>query len=174
MEAGLPTEFYKTYIFYRSPWLSILLFCDIKLYFKFKMLGWVVYRTGILKVPSGVSVRFLYQPGELEGGRRRATDPVWSLDVYRLGHLVTKPDWPPRGFVREELLVVPCPPPAPHLPPPHLPPDGVLKRWTAPLCTYSLLEWRSFAQRLGCQFHFLRSKRLLSKSERDTLFRWCP
>ena len=28
------------------------------------------------KVPSGVGVRYLYQPGELEGGRRRATDPV--------------------------------------------------------------------------------------------------
>ena len=32
----------------------------------------------------------LYQPGELEGGRRRATDPVWSLEVYRLGRSVTK------------------------------------------------------------------------------------
>ena len=28
------------------------------------------------KLPSGVGVRFLYQPGELESGRRRATDPV--------------------------------------------------------------------------------------------------
>ena len=28
------------------------------------------------KVPSWVGVRYLYQPGELEGGRRRATDPV--------------------------------------------------------------------------------------------------
>ena len=57
---------------------------------------------------------------ELEGGRRRATDPVWSL-----GRSVTKPDepvlyylkdGPPRGFVREELLVVP--------PDTQLPPDG--------------------------------------------------
>ena len=37
------------------------------------------------KVPSGIDVRYLYQPGELEGGRRQATDPVWSLEVYRLG-----------------------------------------------------------------------------------------
>ena len=44
------------------------------------------------KVPSGVGVRCLYQPGELEGGLRRATDPVWSLEVYRLGRSVTKPD----------------------------------------------------------------------------------
>ena len=81
------------------------------------------------KVPSGVDVRFLYQPGELEGGRRRATDPVWSLEVHRLERSVTKPgepvlyylqDGPPRGFVREELLVVP--------PDIQLPPDGVLKR----------------------------------------------
>ena len=81
------------------------------------------------KVPSGVGVRYLYQPGELEGGRRRATDPVWSLEAHRLGRSVTKPDEPvffylqdrpPRGFVREELLVVP--------PDTQLPPDGVLKR----------------------------------------------
>ena len=81
------------------------------------------------KLPSGVGVRYLYQPGELEGGRRRATDPVWSLGVYRLGRSVTKPDepvlyylldGPQRGFVREELLVVP--------PDTQLPPDGVLKR----------------------------------------------
>ena len=68
------------------------------------------------RLPSGVGVRYLYQPGELEGGWRRATDPVWSLEVCRLGRSVTKPDepvlyylqdGPPRGFVREELLVVP-------------------------------------------------------------------
>ena len=45
-------------------------------------------------VPSGVGVRYLYQPGELEGGRRRATDPVLSLEVYRLGRSVTKPNEP--------------------------------------------------------------------------------
>ena len=43
------------------------------------------------KLPSGVGVRFLYQPGELEDGRRRATDPVWSLEVYRLLRSVVKP-----------------------------------------------------------------------------------
>ena len=31
------------------------------------------------KLPPGSSVCYLYQPGELEGGRRRATDPIWSL-----------------------------------------------------------------------------------------------
>ena len=65
------------------------------------------------KLPSGVGFRYLYQPGELEGGRRRATDPVWSLRVYRLGRSVTKArracallpvlyyldDGPARGFV---------------------------------------------------------------------------
>ena len=37
------------------------------------------------RLPSGVGVCYLYQPGELEGGRRRGTDPVWSLTVHRLG-----------------------------------------------------------------------------------------
>ena len=36
------------------------------------------------KLPPGVGVRYLYQPGELDGGRRRATDPTWSLTVHRV------------------------------------------------------------------------------------------
>ena len=67
-------------------------------------------------LPSDVNVRFLYQPGELEGGTKRATDSIWSLKVYTLERLVTKPDEPAlyylrdrpkRGFVLKELLVVP-------------------------------------------------------------------
>ena len=69
------------------------------------------------KLPPPVNVRYLYQPGELEGGRRRATDPIWSLKVYNIEKVVTKPkepvmyylfDGPKRGFVREELMVVPA------------------------------------------------------------------
>ena len=69
------------------------------------------------KLPPGVGVRYLYQPGELEGGRRRATDPTWSLTVHRVERTVTKTGdpvvyylcagAPSRGFVREELQVVP-------------------------------------------------------------------
>ena len=81
------------------------------------------------KLPSRVGVRYLYQPGELEGGRRRATNPAWSLQVYRLERSVTKPampvlyyllDGPTRGFVRVELLVVPHDT--------QLPADGVFTR----------------------------------------------
>ena len=36
------------------------------------------------KLPPLVNVRYLYQPGELEGGGRRATDPIWSLKVYNI------------------------------------------------------------------------------------------
>ena len=65
-------------------------------------------------LPSLVNVH--YQPGELEGGVKRATDPIWSLKVYNIERSFTKPnhpvlyylhDGPKRGFVREELLVVP-------------------------------------------------------------------
>ena len=68
------------------------------------------------RLPSDLSVRYLYQPGELEGGRRRATDPIWSLKVYEIEKIMIKPnapvlyflfDGPKRRFVREELLVVP-------------------------------------------------------------------
>ena len=67
------------------------------------------------KLPPRVNVRYFYQPGELEGGGRRATDPIWSLKVYNIERVVTKPDepvvyylfdGPKRGFVREELMVV--------------------------------------------------------------------
>ena len=68
------------------------------------------------KIPPVVNVRYLYQPGKLEGGTKRATDPIWSLKVHQIERSVTKPnelvvyylsDRPKRGFVREELLVVP-------------------------------------------------------------------
>ena len=68
------------------------------------------------KLPSGLSFRYFYHPGELEGGRRRATDQIWSLKVYEIGKIMIKPnapvlyylfDGPKRGFVREELLVAP-------------------------------------------------------------------
>ena len=38
----------------------------------------------------GTKVRYLYEPGELEGQqyggerRKRSTDPIWSVDVYKL------------------------------------------------------------------------------------------
>ena len=68
------------------------------------------------KLPPLINVRYLYQLGELEGWTKRATDPIWSLKVYQVVENRTKPnepvvyylsDGPKRGFVREELLVVP-------------------------------------------------------------------
>ena len=64
------------------------------------------------------NVRYLYQPGELEvGGKRRATDPIWSVDVHKIDyHIITqgirvyylKAPAPKRGFVKEELFIVPA------------------------------------------------------------------
>ena len=85
-------------------------------------------------LPSDTLVRYLYAPGELEGGRRRATDPVWSLTIHTVRNVVQRGGQPvlyylnsdsvtpARGFVREELLTLP-----------HgteLPPDQVLIRST--------------------------------------------
>ena len=36
------------------------------------------------KLPSLVNVRYLNQPGELEGGVKRATYPIWSLKVHSI------------------------------------------------------------------------------------------
>ena len=62
-------------------------------------------------------MRYLFAPGEYEGGgKRRATDPVWSLEIFELSHSKVSPDQPvmyylsggsKRSFVREELQVVP-------------------------------------------------------------------
>ena len=46
------------------------------------------------KLPSIVNVRYLYQPGELEGGLKRATDPIWSLKVYNIERSFAKPNQP--------------------------------------------------------------------------------
>ena len=68
------------------------------------------------KFPRDIVVRYLYQPGELEGGSKRATDPNWTLKTYKISKSVTKKgqpvvyyldDGPSRGFVKEELLIVP-------------------------------------------------------------------
>ena len=69
------------------------------------------------RLPPDVQVRYLLSPGEDEGGeRRRATDPIWSIEVYNITRVVISPDQPvlyylldgpKRSFVREELQVVP-------------------------------------------------------------------
>ena len=82
------------------------------------------------RLPPGVLVRYLYAPGEGEGGeRRRATDPIWSLGIFNFIRSVVSSDQPvlyylsegapKRGFVREELQVVPNDT--------ELPPKSVLK-----------------------------------------------
>ena len=70
-----------------------------------------------VKFPPGVKIRYLYSPGEGEGGeKRRATDPIWSLEIYDLSRSVVSAEQPvlyylsggpKRSFVREELQVVP-------------------------------------------------------------------
>ncbi|CAJ0644817.1 5253_t:CDS:1 [Entrophospora sp. SA101] len=64
-------------------------------------------------------VRYLLEPGELEGGRKRATDFNWSPQIYHIKESLVQKNqpvlyWiedidgngPKRSFVREELMVV--------------------------------------------------------------------
>ena len=62
--------------------------------------------------------RYLYQPGEIEGGgRRRATDMIYSWNTFRLDRIVENSGQrvlyyltdgaPNRAFVREELMMIP-------------------------------------------------------------------
>ena len=66
----------------------------------------------------GTKVRYLYEPGELEGyqykgeRRKQSTDPIWSVDVYRIKDRYVQKhqptfyyldSGPKRSFVFEEL-----------------------------------------------------------------------
>ena len=83
-----------------------------------------------VRLPPIAKVRYLLSPGELEGGeKRRATDPIWSIKVYDISKSIITPnqpvlyyliDGPRRGFVREELQVIPYDT--------ALPPNSVLAR----------------------------------------------
>ena len=68
------------------------------------------------RLDSSVNVRYLFVPGELEGEGRRATDPNWSQKVFNISSSIANEnepvlyylkDGPKRGFVREELMIVP-------------------------------------------------------------------
>ena len=67
------------------------------------------------RLDSSKNMRYSFATGELEGGQRRATDPVWSLNVFNIKWpLVNKgepvfynlKDGTKYGLVREELQIV--------------------------------------------------------------------
>ena len=46
-------------------------------------------------LPSNSVVRYLYAPGELEGGeKQRATDPIWSLTEHGIEEIIRQNDEP--------------------------------------------------------------------------------
>jgi hypothetical protein len=72
------------------------------------------------RLPYNVSVRYLLEPSDLEGKRRRAGDMNWSSSIYHIRESQIQKNqpvlyWlvdnnrngPERSFVREELLVIP-------------------------------------------------------------------
>ena len=68
-------------------------------------------------LPEDGLYRYLYRPGELEGGQqRRSTDLVWSWNTFRIDRIVEDQgqrvlyylaNAPKRAFVREELMLIP-------------------------------------------------------------------
>lgn len=67
-------------------------------------------------LPANALVRYLLDNSDLKGGRRRATDPIWSDKIFTIESITVicgQPvmyrliDGPKKIFVREELLVVP-------------------------------------------------------------------
>ena len=77
------------------------------------------YKEKLLDV--GTKVRYVYEPGELEGQqyggerRRRSTDPIWSVDVYKIKDRYSKEyqptlyyldGGPKQSFVFEELQLI--------------------------------------------------------------------
>ena len=67
-------------------------------------------------LPAGTSVRYLLDKSDYEGGRYRATDPIWSTKIFTIESLTIvsrQPviyrlvNGPKKYFVREKLLVVP-------------------------------------------------------------------
>ena len=68
-------------------------------------------------LPEDGLYRYLYQPGELEGGQqRRAIDMIWSWNTFRLDKIIQDEgervlyylrDDPKRSFVREEMMLIP-------------------------------------------------------------------
>ena len=69
------------------------------------------------KIDIDLLVRYLYKPGEEQGDNRyRATDPIWSVDVYKIDEikefenqpaLYTLQDIENRTFTQQQLQVVP-------------------------------------------------------------------
>ena len=77
------------------------------------------YKEKLLDV--GIKVRYLYESGELQGQiykgerRKRSTDPIWSVDVYKIKDrylqkhqptLCYLDGGPKRSFVFEELQLI--------------------------------------------------------------------
>jgi len=52
-------------------------------------------------IPSSALVRYLYQPGELKGGCRTATDPVWSLTTHTVRNVVRQAGQPALYYLND-------------------------------------------------------------------------
>ena len=40
------------------------------------------------RLPEDALVRYLLDKSDFEGSKRRATDPIWSTDIYHIKHII--------------------------------------------------------------------------------------
>src|SRR3954466_4942471 len=68
---------------------------------------WAIGRYEEIKLKKGKAVRYLLKPGELEGDHRhQATDPYWSLRVYKIKRVVVRmnPPQPVLYYLKDEPI----------------------------------------------------------------------
>ena len=67
----------------------------------------IIGRYEEIKLKKGMAVRYLLKPGELEGDHRhRATDPYWSLRIYKIKRVVIgrNPPQPVLYYLEDEPI----------------------------------------------------------------------
>ena len=98
-----------------------------------------------------MNVRYLFSAGELEGGQKRATDPNWSLKVYKIDRSIVKKGEAVLYYLkdgREELMVIPR---GTELPPTR---DEIIYLWNKLFFVCGLTLVILFCYELGRAFFF--------------------
>ena len=61
------------------------------------------------RLDSSVNVRYLFAPGELEGGGKKATDPNWCLKVFNISASIVNENEPVLYYLKDGPKAWICP-----------------------------------------------------------------